>query len=203
VCTLVPEVRGFPLRLEGHFLHARGNLGMDANKLGCPSLVLTAFLMVVSGHYAHAQPLGANPSAASSDIGNPSSINPAARASDIGNPSAINPAGAVSQIPRSSAVSPSTPAQAMPRVARQRIAPVQRTQQGRAPATQVEQGRGRAVPSRVSRNGQGTLQAPVNKRPKLSDSEVEGAKARAADEVREKAWDTKTKKSMSGICVGC
>jgi hypothetical protein len=180
---------------------------MDANKLGCPSLVLAAFLMVGSGHYAGAQPLGANPSAASSDIGNPSSINPAARASDIGNPSAINPAGAVSQIPRSSAVSPSTPAQAMPRVARQRFAPpprraraVQRTRRGRAQATQVEQGR---VPSRASRNGQGTLRAPVNKKPKLSDSEVKGAKARAADEVRGKAWNTNAKKSMSGICVGC
>jgi hypothetical protein len=153
--------------------------------------------------------LGANPSAASSDIGNPSSINPAARASDIGNPSAINPAGAVSQIPRSSAVSPSTPAQAMPRVARPRIAPPPRraravqTRQGRAAATQVELGRARAVPSRASRNGQGTLQAPVNKKSKLSDSEVTGANARAADEVREKAWNTKAKKSMSGICVGC
>jgi hypothetical protein len=91
---------------------------MSAIKLGCPSLVLIAFLMVGSGHYAGAQPLGANPSAASSDIGNPNSINPAARASDIGNPSAIKPSGAVSQIPRSSTVSPRTPAQAMPRVAR-------------------------------------------------------------------------------------
>ena len=47
---------------------------------------------------ARAQPLGANPSAAPSEIANPSSINPGARASDIGNPSAINPSAGASQL---------------------------------------------------------------------------------------------------------
>ena len=114
---------------------------MSANRLGCPSLALAAFLMVGSGPYAGAQPLGINPSAAPSNIGNPSSINPAAGASDIRNPSAINPAAAASQIPRSSVVSPTRPTQAMPRVARQRIAQpprraraVQRTPRGPATA---------------------------------------------------------------------
>ena len=182
---------------------------MSANRLGCPSFALAAFLMVGASHYAGAQPLGVNPSAAPSNIGNPSSINPAAGASDIRNPSAINPAAAASQIPRSSVVSPTRPAQAMPRVALQRIAPpprraraVQRTLRGPATATQVEQRRAPAAPSRTTRSGQGTMQAP-NKKPKLSNSEIEATKARAADEVRHKAWDARTKKSMSGICVGC
>ena len=189
---------------------ASWDCGMSANRLGSPSLALAAFLMVGSVHSARPQPLGVNPSAAPSDIGNPSSVNPAARASDIRNPSAINPAGAASQIPRSSAVSSTSPAQAMPRVARQRIAPpprraraVQRTPQGPVTATQVEQRQTRAVPSRTSRSGQGTMQVPSNKKPKLSNSEIEAAKVRAADEARQKVWDTKTKKSMSGICVGC
>jgi hypothetical protein len=182
---------------------------MSANRLGYPSLALAAFLMVGSVHSARPQPLGVNPSAAPSNIGNPSSVNPAARASDIRNPSAINPAGAASQIPRSSAVSPTTPAQAMPRVARQRIAPpprraraVQRTPRGLATATQIEQRRAPAVSSRTSRSRQDTMQAP-NKKPNSSNSEIEATKARAAGEVQQKVWDARTKKSMSGICVGC
>ena len=191
-------------------LHSGEGFRMSANRLGCPPLALAAFLMVGTGHYAGAQPLGVNPSAAPSDIGNSSSVNPAARASDIRNPSAINPAGAASQIPRSSAASPTRPAQAMPRVARQRIAPpprraraVQRTPRGPAKAIQVEQRRAPAVPSRTSRSGQGTMQARSTEKPKTGDSEIAAAKARAADEVRQQVWDAKTKKSMGGICVGC
>jgi hypothetical protein len=61
------------------------------------------------------------------------------------------------------------------------------------------------VRCQVVRRGadQGTMQVPSNKKPKLSNSEIEAAKVRAADEARQKVWDTKTKKSMSGICVGC
>src|SRR5215213_11801562 len=81
---------------------------------------LAAFGMLILSHIAGAQPLGINPSAAPSDIGNPSSINPAARPSDIGNPSAINPAAAASQA--SPSLSPSRPAVTVPRAARQRIA---------------------------------------------------------------------------------
>ena len=64
------------------------------------SFSLAAFGMLILSHTAGAQPLGINPSAAPSDLGNPSSINPAARASDVWNPSAINPAAAASQIPQ-------------------------------------------------------------------------------------------------------
>jgi hypothetical protein len=63
------------------------------------------FILTASSH-AVAQPLGANPSAAPSDIRNPSSTNPAAAASDIRNPSAINPSAAQSQSLQPSAVSP-------------------------------------------------------------------------------------------------
>ena len=58
---------------------------------------LVGLLLVSFGFEARSQPLGANPSAAPSDLGNPSSINPAARPSDIGNPGAINPSAAASQ----------------------------------------------------------------------------------------------------------
>ena len=44
---------------------------------------LAAFGMLILSHSTGAQPLGINPSAAPSDIGNPSSIIPAARASDV------------------------------------------------------------------------------------------------------------------------
>jgi hypothetical protein len=58
------------------------------NRIGTWFALLAVPLL---GVHAQAQPLGANPSAAPSDIGNSSSVNPAARASDIRNPSAVNP----------------------------------------------------------------------------------------------------------------
>ena len=68
-------------------------------------LAVATFILTVGAHPV-AQPLGANPSAAPSDIGNPSSTNPAAGASDIRNPSAINPSAARSQSFQPNAVSP-------------------------------------------------------------------------------------------------
>ena len=64
------------------------------------SLCFPAFMIFGLCDGARAQPLGINPSAAPSEVGNPSSINPAARASDIRNPSSINPAAAASAIPQ-------------------------------------------------------------------------------------------------------
>src|ERR687897_37004 len=78
------------------------------------------FFCSASFFEAQSQPLGVNPSAAPSDIGNPSSINPAARPSDIRNPSALNPAAAATQA--SPSLSPSRPAVTVPRAVRQRIA---------------------------------------------------------------------------------
>jgi hypothetical protein len=69
-----------------------------------------------------AQPLGVNPSAAPSDLGNPSSINPSARPSDIWNPSAINPSAAASQIPRGGSAIPVGPG-VTPRTTRGPILP--------------------------------------------------------------------------------
>jgi hypothetical protein len=84
---------------------------------------LTGLLLFSFVFEARSQPLGANPSAAPSDIGNPSSINPAARPSDIGNPGAINPSAAASQ-----PLAPTAPGRSLtnPRSPRLRAAPIQR-----------------------------------------------------------------------------
>jgi hypothetical protein len=68
-------------------------------------VAFATFILTASLH-AGAQPLGANPSAAPSDIRNPSSTNPAAAPSDIRNPSALNPSAARSDIRQPTAVSP-------------------------------------------------------------------------------------------------
>jgi hypothetical protein len=101
------------------------------HRLGTASLVL-GVVICTPVYEAKAQPLGANPSAAPSDIGNASSINPAAAASDIRNPSAVNPAAAASQLLQPRAVSPSRPGVAPSNIVRQRLAlpprlPVERT----------------------------------------------------------------------------
>src|SRR5215207_7361088 len=81
-----------------------------------------------------AQALGVNPSAAASDVRNPSSTNPSAAASDIRNPSATNPSAAASQIPQPGAIS-SRRDNVTPPLARQRVAPTlpraRSAQQGR------------------------------------------------------------------------
>ncbi len=81
-----------------------------------------AILVLGLAEEARSQPLGTNPSAAPSDIGNPSSINPSARPSDIRNPSAINPSAAASQ-PLPSAVP--GPSITLPRSPRLRLEPIQ------------------------------------------------------------------------------
>jgi hypothetical protein len=58
------------------------------------------------------------------------------------------------------------------------------------------------VASRPAIQSGASVQTPA-KKPKLSDSEAEGAKARAANDAREKAWEARTKKAMGGICTGC
>jgi hypothetical protein len=94
---------------------------MDSSK-AC-RLAATVLVLLGLGGDALSQPLGANPSAAPSDLGNPSSINPSARPSDIGNPSAINPSAAASQpLP---SIAPGRPNN-VPRSQRLRSAPIQR-----------------------------------------------------------------------------
>src|SRR5215207_6779202 len=62
--------------------------------------------------FLYCQPLGANASAAPSEIGNSSSVNPAAGTADIRPPSAINPSAGASQIAASSHAQPSDPGHA-------------------------------------------------------------------------------------------
>src|SRR5215204_1306607 len=69
-----------------------------------------------------AQALRLNPSAAASDVRNPSSTNPSAAAPDIRNPSATNPSAAASQIPQPNTTS-SRPAIVTPPRAKERLAP--------------------------------------------------------------------------------
>ena len=109
-------------------------------------LALAALLAAYGSHPAGAQPLAVNPSAAASDVRNPSSTNPSAAASDIRNPSAINPSAAASQIPQPTAIT-RTRASVTPSLARQRIAPaprraraVQRARQGRAKSRRANAG---------------------------------------------------------------
>ena len=83
-------------------------------------------LLLGAGHTAHAQSLSINPSAAASEVRNPSSINPAAAASDVRNPSATNPSARASQISGPSAISQTRPAGVAPAAPRQRAAPTPR-----------------------------------------------------------------------------
>jgi hypothetical protein len=123
-------------------------------------LAFAAFLIVATGHYAGAQPLAINPSAAASDIRNPSSTNPAAAASDIRSPGAINPSAAASQIPQPSGLVPRRsrdmmPTILMPPIVEEGIArpprrsrAVQRTRRGRLAIRQAERQRDRQISSR-------------------------------------------------------
>src|SRR3954465_952091 len=85
------------------------------------ALAVSLFILGTS-HNANAQSLSVNPSAAASEVRNPSSINPAAAASDVRNPSAINPSARASQISSSSAISSTRPAGVAPTAPRQRAA---------------------------------------------------------------------------------
>jgi hypothetical protein len=88
-------------------LVAAGVISAAMNSLEASPLALAVLLLLGVVGQARSQPLGANPSAAPSNLGNPSSINPSARPSDIGNPSAINPSAAASQPLRPAVPGPS------------------------------------------------------------------------------------------------
>src|SRR5215207_93765 len=110
-------------------------------------LAIAALLIAHCSKDGGAQPLAINPSAAPSDINNPSSINPAARASDVWNPSAVNPAAAASQIPQPGGL-PLGPGDRVPRVGQQRSAPlssptIERVPRSRITAREIEERRKR------------------------------------------------------------
>jgi hypothetical protein len=87
------------------------------------SFAFAAVLFFSASERVTAQALGVNPSAAASDVRNPSSTNPSAAASDVRNPSATNPSAAASQIPQSTVTFPRAVA---PSITRQQIAPAPR-----------------------------------------------------------------------------
>ena len=163
---------------------------MEGNAMKVSPAFLSAFLVLGTGQIANAQSLSVNPSAAASEVRNPSSINPAAAASDIRNPSAINPAARGSQL-GSSAISPNRPAGVAPSSPRPRIAPSARPS---------------AVEKPISR-------APPDKRdskpPREATSDVPDADARSGEaaKVRHdeqyKKWDEAAKRAMGSICMGC
>src|SRR4051795_4588643 len=90
-------------------------------RVGGAWLTFITVLLIARAFAAQSQPLGANPSAAPSELGNSSSINPAARSSDIGNPSAMNPSAAATQQSPAIATGPSPAYPESPRV---RLAPM-------------------------------------------------------------------------------
>jgi hypothetical protein len=115
---------------------------------GVIPLIAAAIVIFGSSQHAGAQPLAINPSAAASDVRNPSSTNPAAAASDIRNPSAINPSAAASQISQPGGLVPTRsrmPTILMPPIVEERIArrpqrtrAVQRSRRGRPAVRQAE-----------------------------------------------------------------
>jgi hypothetical protein len=156
---------------------------------------LSAFLVLSAGHIANAQSLSVNPSAAASEVRNPSSINPAAAASDIRNPSAINPSARGSQILGSSAVSPNRPAGVAPSTPRPRIAPSARPSSVEKPISPSDR---RASPDKRD-----------SKSPREATSEVPDADARSDEAAKArhdeqyKKWDEAAKRAMGSICNGC
>ena len=139
-------------------------------------LVLAAFAVLSPAGSARAQGLAVNPSAAASDIRNPSSFNPAAAASDVGNPSAINLAAAASAIRRPSVTSPSTPV-----ITSRATAPRIVTRPERRP--------------RATRARRGAAAVKETQKP---PSRPTAERARPAESA-----DRKAAKIMGSVCRGC
>jgi hypothetical protein len=146
-------------------------------RIGWPSLAVAAVLVLGIANGASGQGLAVNPSAAASDIRNPSSTNPAAAASDVRNPSAFNPAAAASDIRQPSVASPSSPAAMAPRVRRTRV----------------------VLPERRSRASQRARRAPAAARQAAT-------RERRAAEARPRPATTAERKAsaiMGSVCRGC
>jgi len=146
-------------------------------RIGWPSLAVAAVLLLGIANGASGQGLAVNPSAAASDIRNPSSTNPAAAASDVRNPSAFNPAAAASDIRQPSVASPSSPAAMAPRVRRTRV----------------------VLPERRSRASQRSRRAPAA-------ATQAATRERRAAEARPRPATTAERKAsaiMGSVCRGC
>jgi hypothetical protein len=148
-------------------------------------------LLLGAGHTANAQSLSINPSAAASEVRNPSSINPAAAASDVRNPSATNPSARASQISGPSAISQTRPAGVAPAAPRLRAAPTPRQT---SPEKAVEPA------SRDKRD----FKSPTASASALTETEGRSSEeARSRHDEQFKQWDAAAKRAMSSICNGC
>jgi hypothetical protein len=151
---------------------------------------LTIFLYFSADGRVVAQPLGANPSAAASDVRNPSSTNPSAAASDIRNPSATNPSAAASQIPQPSAIS-SRRDNVTPSIGSQRIAP--QTRRARA----VQQGHRERVKSRDATAGV-EMTRPFEALEGARRDRIEFEKRAANDKVQQQRMEKEQKAKQAG-----
>ncbi|HEX8166000.1 MAG TPA: hypothetical protein VF601_09455 [Beijerinckiaceae bacterium] len=145
-------------------------------------LLAVVLALALSAPGAMAQGLAVNPSAAASDIRNPSSIVPGAAASDIRNPSATNPAAAASEIRQP--LVPNSP----PVLRGRSVAPM--------PVIRTERRARR--PSRAREGARAARRAPAR---------ADAAQVRDAAPVRrterERATDRKASGIMGSVCQGC
>jgi len=154
------------------------------------ALAVASFILGTS-HNANAQSLSVNPSAAASEVRNPSSINPAAAASDVRNPSAINPSARASHISGPSAISSTRPAGVAPTAPRQRAAPAPRH-------TSPEKSFGQATrDKRDSKSPPAAASAPVE------PDRRSGEEARSRQDEQFQQWDAAAKRAIGSICDGC
>jgi hypothetical protein len=150
-----------------------------------------ALFLLGTTHNANAQSLSVNPSAAASEVRNPSSINPAAAASDVRNPSAINPSARASQISGPSAISSTRPAGVAPTAPRQRAAPAPRH-------TPPEKSLGQA-----SRDKRDSKSPPAAASAPVEPDRRSGEEARSRQDEQFQQWDAAAKRAIGSICDGC
>jgi hypothetical protein len=153
------------------------------------ALAVALFLLGTS-HNANAQSLSVNPSAAASEVRNPSSINPAAAASDVRNPSAINPSARASQISGPSAISSTRPAGVAPTAPRQRAAPAPRH-------TPPEKSLGQA-----SRDKRDSKSPPAAASAPVEPDGRSGEEARSRQDEQFQQWDAAAKRAIGSIVMG-
>ena len=167
---------------------------MGSNAIRATGVFVSAFLLFGGGHHANAQALSVNPSAAASEVRNPSSINPAAAASEIRNPSAFNPAARGSQIQGPGVISLNRPAGIAPAVPRQRIAPSVRP-------SSVD--RAMSPPERPSTPDKADFRSARPSASEVPDTNARSDNAAKAHDEQYKKWDAAAKHATGSICNRC
>ncbi|MDF3062556.1 MAG: hypothetical protein K0S06_2665 [Microvirga sp.] len=127
---------------------------------------------------ARSQGVAVNPSAAASDVRNPSSFNPAAAASDIRNPSATNPAAAASDLRQPGLTSPGAPSAIRRPTAPRLVGPPER-------------------PPRKVRTRRGTRTATKADKPEKEQPR------KAVPSARPSPAERKASEIMGSVCRGC